>query len=75
MSNYAKDLGPMTTVWKNGPNGLIRVKTIPGLPYGVPARLGDPVYIVGVGEAICSGISKSGTGQHEVVNEVRFMLK
>lgn len=75
MAKHAKDLSPVTTVWKNGPKGLIRVKTIPGLPYGVPDRLGDPVYIEGLGEAICSGISKSGTGQHEVVNEVKFTLK
>lgn len=75
MSKHAKDLNPVTTVWKNDPDGRIRVKTIPGLPYGVPARLGEPVYIEGLGEAICSGISKSGPGDHEGVNEVQFTLK
>lgn len=71
MADSTKDTRPKTTIWKNGVDGLTLVKTIPGLPYGTQTA----VFIEGLGEAVYSGIQKSGSGTNESVVEVKYTLK
>lgn len=53
--------------------GYTVVETFEGLPYDVPV-LGAKVYLPGFGEATCEGVSKSGSGANETIDEVRYML-
>ncbi len=70
MSNYANKPNSKTTVWRNGPEGLILVKTIRGLPYGTERT----IFIDSLGEAQRSGIQKSGSGNNEGVTEIKYTL-
>lgn len=71
MTNNVKDSRPKTTVWKNGANGRTLVTSLQGLPYGTA----QTAAIEGFGEALRSGIQKSGSGNNEIVVEVQYTLK
>ena len=64
-------LEPKTTIWKRGIDGLTLVKAFPGLPFGDKER----IFVENLGEALRSGITKSGSGENETVAEVAYTLK
>jgi len=74
MSTSKKDNGPKTTIWRQEASGLCLVKTIRGLPYGVP-KMGAVIRLEEFGEAMCSGVSASGTAPNQTVTEVKFTVK
>jgi hypothetical protein len=74
MANYTKDVGSKTTIWKDGSGGKTLVATLPGLPCGVP-KLGEVVYVPNFGKAECSGITQSGSGINQTVDEVQLTIK
>ncbi len=58
-----------TTIWEYG--GIKHIKTMHGLPYGVAEK----IYIEGLGEALKTGVIKSGSGSNESIIEVKYELK
>jgi len=64
-------LEPKTTIWKRGIDGLTLVKTFTGLPFGDKER----IYVENLGEALRSGVTKSGSDENETVVQVQYTLK
>ena len=62
-----------TTIWRQKPDGLSQVAEYPGLPFGV-LNYGDVVNVPGQGQARCDGKATSGSGNNEVVTELRLTL-
>jgi hypothetical protein len=73
MRTSSKDTGPRTTIWRDTPEGICLVQTLPGLPSKVPKQ-GEVVYVPGYGEARCSGTTSSGTPPNETVTEVKLTI-
>ena len=71
MTSYPKPPTPRTTVWRRGVSGLSLVTTFQGLPYGTAAT----AFIAGFGEAVYSGVQKTGSGISEAIVEVEYTLK
>jgi len=74
MAEHGKDINPITTFWQESDNGLTLIETIPGLPYGTPG-MGQTVATRQYGEALCSGVTKSGSGANEGITEIKLTVK
>lgn len=70
----AKDSDPRTTIWREVSDATKLVETILGFPFGTPA-MGQRVQIPKHGQAVCTGVTKSGTGKDERVVEIKLTIK
>ena len=74
MPTNAKDPGPKTTIWRKVAGGSKLVETIPGLPFGTPI-MRQVIQTPKHGNAECTGVTRSGSGQHESVIEIQLTVR
>ena len=61
---------PKTTIWRNSPDGPVLVCERNGIPSPIPKK-GGTVFIAGIGETTCSGLTYSGNVLIEVALTIR----
>ena len=70
MNLQTGNINTKTKIWKNSPEGKVLISTVAGFPYGK----GLQAHIPSLGQALRTGVQKTGSGAGEMVVEIEYTL-